>query len=88
VFLAGLTLTLTRVDLGLHDPPAQRLRTDAFLTGDRRNRLRVRRVLGPVLEDEPHGSLTHLGIDLLRHDAILPTRKDAASNPGRFNPNT
>ncbi|MBS6031022.1 MAG: hypothetical protein KH989_10085, partial [Kocuria rhizophila] len=32
----------------------------------------------------PHGPLTQSGVNLLRHDAILSTRKDAAPNLGRF----
>ncbi|MFT4235779.1 MAG: hypothetical protein QM607_12380, partial [Microbacterium sp.] len=41
-------------------------------------------ILGTVFPHEPDGSLLERGINLLRHDAILPTRKDAASNLRRF----
>src|SRR5690606_37472852 len=46
--------------------------------------LRGRRIFGPVLENEPDGSFSERGINLLWHDAILSTRKEAASNLGRF----
>lgn len=82
--LAGLPITDTSVDIGLHDPSAQRFRTDTLLPGYDRDRLRGGRILGPVLEHEPDSLLSHLGINLLRHDAILSTRKEAASNLGRF----
>ena len=85
VFFAGLPAPVAGVDLGLDYPPAQRLRTHAFLTGNGRDRLRVRRILRPVLQHEPHGPLTHLGIDHLWHDAILSTQKEAAPNLRRFN---
>lgn len=58
--------------------------TNSSLTRDGRDRLRVRGVLGAVLEHKPDGSLTHLRINLLRHDAILSTRKEAASSPAQF----
>ena len=37
-----------------------------------------------MLTHQPDGTLPERGIDLLRHNAILPTQKDAASNLGRF----
>ena len=84
MLLAGLTVPVARVDLGLNHPPTQRFRADAFLACDGRDRLRGRGVLGPMLEHEPDSSLPKCGINLLWHDAILSTRKDAASNLGRF----
>ena len=37
-----------------------------------------------MLEHEPDSSLAECGINLLWHEAILSTRKNAASNLGRF----
>ena len=85
MLFTGLTVTVTRVDLGLHDPAAQRFRADAFLTRDGRDRLCVRGVLGPMLNHEPDGSFSEHGIDLLWHDCHPFNSKEAASNLGRFN---
>ncbi|MCI1641541.1 MAG: hypothetical protein LKI58_00005, partial [Actinomyces sp.] len=41
-------------------------------------------VLTAMLHHQSHRALAHHGINLLRHDDILSTRKDAATNPGRF----
>ena len=65
-------------------PTGAGLGADAFLAGDGRDRFRSRPVLSPMLRHQPHGPLTQSGIDLLRHDTILSTRKDATSNQGRF----
>ena len=41
-------------------------------------------VLGPALKHAPDGSLLGNGMNPLRYDAVLPTRKEAAENLGRF----
>ena len=72
------------VNIGLRDPPPQLLLARALLKSDRVTHCRHRRVLGLVLQHQTHRPLTQHGIDLLRNDANLPTRKETASNLGRI----
>jgi hypothetical protein len=41
----------------------------------------ITQIVMPVIAQHPHRPLLQRGIDLLRHVTILPTQKDAASNP-------
>jgi hypothetical protein len=52
---------LAGVGLGAADPDAEGLVVDAELCRDGLDRLPLRPVLVLMLDDHPHGSLTHLG---------------------------
>jgi len=77
--VAGDPLTLTR-----GHPPAQALAPAALLLGNGLDGLRIRGVIGTMLTHGPDDSLLEHEVDLLRHHAILPTRKDATSSLRRL----
>src|SRR5690625_3058793 len=84
MLLGRHTLALTRIHFRLTNQLAQGLMANSNLVRDSLDRGRHRRILLVMLQHQTHCPLTSSGIDFLRHDDILSTKKNAASNLRRF----
>jgi hypothetical protein len=89
-FVGGDTRPTTRIDLRATHPQPHRLRLRTELLRDRTDRLPLRPVLVPMVQDHPHRTLPQLiGIlPMIRHDSILlkgwslHQTRGASSRPG------
>ena len=71
------------INLGLIDPPAQRLRRDTQALGDRSHAGRAGVVLLGIVGDQPHCPCLELVVVLLRHDAnYLPSKEGVHQTRG------
>ena len=80
---AAHPLTSTGVDIGLDHPAAHGLLPQAQLASHRLRRRCGRGVLIQMLAHQTHSPLVDSGIDLLRHNRILPDSRQSGREPGK-----